>query len=95
MESMFSGFNLKLTEQDIIAPGFYAAGKELFERQKSIIKKDWNDYILEDGALSESEIEKDWFPSIETEVFLSNVIKLSDWNLTMLKVKHWNQVVLL
>ena len=40
MESMFSGFNLKLTEQDIIAPGFYAAGKELFERQKSIIKKD-------------------------------------------------------
>ena len=83
---MFSGFNLKLVERDIIAPGFYEAGRELFDQQKSIIKQDLNDYVLKDGILSESKIEKDWFPSIEADVFLSHshrdeklVISLAGW----------------
>lgn len=69
---MFCGFNVRLTEQDIMAPGFLKYGQELFKQQKSEASKSLKSYITDGGLLSEKKIEEDWFPSYKADVFLSH-----------------------
>lgn len=69
---MFCGFNIRLTEQDIIAPIFLKYGQELFEQQKSEASKSLKSYITDGGMLSEKKIEEDWFPGYKADVFLSH-----------------------
>lgn len=69
---MFCGFNVKLSAQDIIAPGFVERGRALYEQQKNEISKILSDYVLDDGLLSEEKIEKEWFPHYKADVFLSH-----------------------
>lgn len=69
---MFCGFDVRLTEQDIMVPGFLKYGQELFEQQKSEASKSLKSYITDGGLLSEKKIEEDWFPSYKADAFLSH-----------------------
>lgn len=69
---MFCGFNVKLTEQDIMAPCFVQSGRELFEQQKATACVAIHDYILDDNLLSKERIEEEWFPDFKANVFLSH-----------------------
>lgn len=69
---MFCGFNVKITEQDIVAPYFEQSGRKLFEQQKTTASKVIHDYVLDDKLLSKEKIEAEWFPDFKANVFLSH-----------------------
>lgn len=72
VDCVFCGFNVKLTEQDIMAPCFVQSGRELFEQQKATASRAIHDYILDDNLLSKEKIEAEWFPDFKANVFLSH-----------------------
>lgn len=51
---------------------FYGPGLQLYSDQKQKIHKSLDDYLSPNGTLKASEIEKDWFPAIDADVFLSH-----------------------
>lgn len=70
---MFASFKLKEPNfsQDYYEE-LYEIGKDSYDSQKSIIHRSLDAYLAPDGSLKASEIEKDWFPSIKADVFLSH-----------------------
>ena len=73
---MFAGFNLTLTD-DIIQGSrmidtYYPRGLQIYSSQKSAIHNSLDTYLNPDGSLSASQIESDWFKSINVDVFLSH-----------------------
>ena len=61
---------------------YYDAGAELFEGQKRIISENLEEYLGTNGVLQADEIENDWFPQIEADVFLSH----SHWDVDVVTV---------
>lgn len=51
---------------------YYDVGAKLFEGQKRIISENLEKYLGTNGVLKADEIENDWFPQIEADVFLSH-----------------------
>ncbi|MGL4847572.1 MAG: hypothetical protein ACRC28_01395 [Clostridium sp.] len=47
-------------------------GKIIMEKRKSNIKKNLEEYINQTGYINMSEIEKDWFPKVDCDIFLSH-----------------------
>ena len=70
---MYRGFNLKISKYDEIAQScYYEKGMSLLVGQKENIKN-LKEYIdNDDGILNSSLIEKDWFPSINSHIFISH-----------------------
>ena len=75
---MFVGFNATINETDIVAPGFFQHGIELYNKQKKKAKEILENYTLSNGVLDASRIENDWFPSISADVFISHAHKDRD-----------------
>lgn len=69
---MFAGFNLQINEQDIMAPYFEKEGAIIYYKQKNQIKKDLEDYMVNGNEISVPMLEKDWFPSLNVDVFISH-----------------------
>ena len=74
---MYRGFNLsdiKNFEQDNIALKIYyqSVGRKLLETQKKKVQENLNNYIDRNGILDVSLIEKDWFPNINSHIFISH-----------------------
>ncbi len=75
---MFARFNVRLDEWDDEKLYFYEVGKNLFNKQKSVVRRDLSKYIKEDGIIQVNEIEKEWFPSIKADIFFSHSHKDED-----------------
>lgn len=69
---MFVGFNAHITEQGCFSPYFKDFGQSLFDEQKDTVHSQLDSYVLDEGVLDASRIEEDWFPSIDTNVFISH-----------------------
>ena len=70
---MHQGFIMDLTQFTTeYTSDMYRRGLDIQNVQKHQVEKSINKYILSDGGLSASEIEKDWFPEINANVFLSH-----------------------
>lgn len=69
---MFIGMNAHIDEQLINYADFYETGLGLFKTQKKKVYTQLNSYIIEENQLDASALEKDWFPSIDVNVFISH-----------------------
>jgi len=66
---MFIGFNLELSwfDQD-----YFDKGLKLYNENKKRIKKSIDSFILDDGSLDGSSMQTNWFPQIESDIFISH-----------------------
>ena len=75
---MYRGFQLDLTQEDLRnndlreLEEYYEKGRTLYEGSKTTIKKTLNDFLLSDGSLDGSEMEANWFPQIDADIFISH-----------------------
>ena len=75
---MFAKFRLELKNlypfvRNIQLCNYYHdAGEELFREQRHIVEQNLNKYFNIIGTLQAAEIEKDWFPPVKADVFLSH-----------------------
>jgi hypothetical protein len=67
---MYRGFNLKISGNG--NDKYYELGKEIYENQKRNIKSNFEKYFISDDLLSAKLIMEDWFPLINSHVFLSH-----------------------
>lgn len=67
---MYRGFNLKLNLKE--NEFYYKVGLKLNENFRVEVKKKLDGFILENGTLSASSIMDDWFPQINSHIFLSH-----------------------
>lgn len=51
---------------------YYNIGMKLFNKNKSLIAENISKYMDVNGVLEISQIEKEWFPNIEADIFLSH-----------------------
>jgi len=68
---MFVGFNIELTESGMLED-YFNIGKKIFESHKKEVKENIDLYIGTDCYLDGTEIQADWFPEIEADIFLSH-----------------------
>jgi len=66
---MFAGFKLELDKD---YSDYYELGLRKFNTQKTKIQNNLDKYINKDNFLNGSEIQKDWFPQIDADVFISH-----------------------
>lgn len=88
---MFQGFNLTIdnsffSNTNYGSDYYYKCGKELYDNNKKKIQENLNDYLGIEGSLDADKICEDWFPNVESDIFLSHshndedlAIKLSGW----------------
>lgn len=70
---MFTGYNLELNKEDneIDFLQYTKKGEEHLKSQKAIFKRNIDEYIV-NGISDGTKMEKDWFPSIEADIFISH-----------------------
>lgn len=71
--NMYRGFNVEIfryikSENEEL----YEQGRKLFAKHKAVVKNELRSLILEDGSLDGSEMQKQWFPNVEADVFISH-----------------------
>jgi hypothetical protein len=67
---MYRGFNLKLAlEYD---EKLYKIGTDLFTEQRKNVQKKLDKFLLPNMSLNGSDIQKNWFPEIPADIFLSH-----------------------
>lgn len=83
---MFAAFNVKLKKINFLKGDFYKKGKEFLKKQKKIIETDLEKYVCKEKYIDGSLLERNWFPQIQCDVFLSHshkdeklVIALAGW----------------
>jgi hypothetical protein len=69
---MYRGFKLTIADYEKDFNNFYLIGKKILEEQKNTTQKVLKDYIDSDGILNFNLIEKDWFPTIDSHIFISH-----------------------
>ncbi len=68
---MIAKFKMELTE-DKFGNAYNGDGVDLRETAAHHLEIDLEKYLLEDGSLSASQIEADWFPQFDAHVFISH-----------------------
>lgn len=66
---MYKGFNLTL---EIDSPKFYKLGLELYSEYEGNVRRKLKDLTDSDGILDGSMIQSDWFPQVNSDIFLSH-----------------------
>lgn len=70
---MFAGFKVRLEDDAFDNCGdVYDAGMAVYDFQKLQVKEHLDGYLLDDGAISASKIEAEWFPHFNADIFLSH-----------------------
>ena len=70
---MFAKFNLELNKDNLAFNKIFDIwGLGQYEKHKQEIHHALDKYLIDDGYLDASKIEEDWFPSVNTQVFLSH-----------------------
>jgi hypothetical protein len=72
---MFAGFNVnfgleKLTKNQF--PDLYQEGKSIFQAQRASLQEQVQLTILPDGSLDGAALERNWFPQLDADIFLSH-----------------------
>ncbi|EOO66314.1 MULTISPECIES: hypothetical protein [Bacillus] len=68
---MFAGFNLTDLDDDFISL-YSNKGNNIFNESKKHIEKELDSFILSDGSIDGTRLQEDWFPQLETDIFLSH-----------------------
>lgn len=85
---MFVGFKLNVDENLFNDDDTYcySTGKKSFNINRKKVEKSLDNFILKDGSLDGSNIQSDWFPQIDADIFISHwhkdkdmAIALSGW----------------
>lgn len=91
---MFSAFNLEISENDLKMSSGYEEGRILYNSYRKQISDSLDKYLLRDGTIDVNKIEKDWFPEIKADIFISHshadehlAITLSGWLFKNYKIK--------
>lgn len=69
-QNMYRGFNLNIPEN--LKEDFYEEGLKIYNNSKAEAKKTLSEFMLKNKSLSGSEILENWFPQIQSHVFLSH-----------------------
>jgi hypothetical protein len=90
---VFAGFNVVVNSKEEFC-SYYKSGLSIYNKHKKVIVDSLENYINPDGALSEGNIENDWFPEINAHVFLSHshndlefVISFAGWLYEKFKIE--------
>jgi len=67
---MYRGFNLELTNEP--SRRYINIGKEIKKVNNEVIKKTLDSFLLNNGSLDGSKIISEWFPEINSHIFLSH-----------------------
>ncbi|MGC7946837.1 hypothetical protein [Bacillus sp. II_CA] len=66
---MFAGFDLNLTDIDFT---YKEDGNRLFLENKRKVENELSEFLNKDGVIDGTSIQNNWFPQIETDVFISH-----------------------
>lgn len=70
---MFARFNLELDKDDLsFNEDFRRYGLGLYGTHKELVHASLDKYLSPDGSLDASEIEAEWFPGVDAQIFLSH-----------------------
>jgi hypothetical protein len=71
---MFHGFDFKISIGDAkgLIHKFHDSGLALYEAQQGEIKRGLDAFLAPDGSINASQMEAEWFPKFEADVFLSH-----------------------
>lgn len=67
---MYRGFNVKIQEN--LSKDFYERGLEIYNGHKASLRKILDSFMLNNQSLSGTKIMDNWFPQIDTHIFLSH-----------------------
>jgi hypothetical protein len=81
---MYKGYNIKLSKNNF--EDYYSFGLKLYDAQKANVLNNLEKFLSPKGVLNMSEIQENWFPKIDSKVFISHshmdkdlAIALSGW----------------
>lgn len=85
--NMYRGFDLEeITFDSTNSHHWYDGGRKLFDDNKQKVMTILKDYTLNEGVLNGSKMQSDWFPQIDSHIFISHshkdeeaVITLTGW----------------
>ena len=69
---MYRGFNLNLNWQSSNDDQFYVAGNKLFEANRIAVNETLKNFALNDGTLNGTKMQSNWFPNVQTDIFISH-----------------------
>lgn len=69
---MFAKFNLSMSDQLFNVNDYVKEGKTQFAESKCAVQKALDQYLRNDGTLDAAAIEADWFPQVDTDIFISH-----------------------
>jgi len=74
---MYCGYNLKFLSEGCFdnidnADSYYKEGQTRFSKYKQQIETTLNNFAIPGGILNGSEIQENWFPQIEADIFISH-----------------------
>lgn len=80
---MFAGFELTFNDD---LTGYKDLGKQLYNNNKQIIKKDLEFFLNSEGTIDGTKLQNEWFPQIQSDIFISHshldyekAMELSGW----------------
>lgn len=82
---MYKAFRLKLNEFSYSSVGiddgakYLSLGRSLMLKNKRNVDSSIRKYLSPEGVLQASEIEDDWFPTVDADVFISHSHKDEPW----------------
>lgn len=72
---MYTGFNLEFNADSTFKKtlnNYYYDGKEIYDNKKSAVIKNLDSYLGPDGSLDCTALQEDWFPTINSNIFISH-----------------------
>ena len=69
---MYKGFNLNIQFDKTELNNFYKIGKEQFVKNQNIANTTLQNLLFTTGRVNGSKMQNDWFPQVETDVFISH-----------------------
>lgn len=70
---MYKCYRLERNEElDNLLEGYEDTGKKIMEDKKESIYKQLKEYIREDGYIDFTNLQEDWFPIVDADVFISH-----------------------
>jgi hypothetical protein len=82
---MYSGFNVDINQLDI-PKRYLSLGREQYEANQDLVRKKISSFIRADGKIDAGYLQKEWFPTVGADVFMSHshndldrVISFAGW----------------
>lgn len=69
---MYRGFNLDLNCDNKFEDKYFSKGKSIYISNKKQIEEKLKSFVTNDGAIDGSEMQSNWFPQVNAEVFISH-----------------------